>query len=262
MRHILLFCSLLLVIPCSIYSQTAPDGDELTKLLNDFLAGASRNDAKIHDRFWADDLIYTGSSGRRVSKADIMRDVTSAPPSKSDDPVTTFTAEDIRIHQYDSMAIVAFRLVGTTITNGSTRISNYLNTGTFLKRNGEWRVIGWQATKKPKPEEELKKEVMLAAYSLCRAISSADTVQIKSLTDESFIFAENGKQSAQQELLGTASKIKFTLPEGIEPAISVFGETSIVRYASKTTNTSVMLTFINSFGEWKAVAMDINTLIK
>ncbi|HEY2799027.1 MAG TPA: hypothetical protein VGI85_00400, partial [Chthoniobacterales bacterium] len=42
----------------------APDAAELTKLLKDFLAGASRNDVAMHDRFWADDLIYTGSSGR------------------------------------------------------------------------------------------------------------------------------------------------------------------------------------------------------
>ena len=38
-------------------AQTPPDSAELTKLLNDFLAGASRNDPAVHERFWADDLI-------------------------------------------------------------------------------------------------------------------------------------------------------------------------------------------------------------
>ena len=50
-----------------------PAAAELTKLLEDFLAGASRNDAEMHDRFWAEDLIYTGSAGRRVGKADILK---------------------------------------------------------------------------------------------------------------------------------------------------------------------------------------------
>ncbi|HWW74504.1 MAG TPA: hypothetical protein VNZ44_03860, partial [Pyrinomonadaceae bacterium] len=49
----------------------APDAAELTRLLNEFLAGAGRNDAAAHERFWAEDLVYTGSSGRRVGKADI-----------------------------------------------------------------------------------------------------------------------------------------------------------------------------------------------
>ena len=31
---------------------TAKDAAELTKLLNEFLAGASRNDPAVHDRFW------------------------------------------------------------------------------------------------------------------------------------------------------------------------------------------------------------------
>ena len=89
----------------------APDAVELTKLLKDFLAGASRNDAATHDRFWAEDLIYTGSSGRRLGKADIMRDVReeAAAPAKADAETAIFTAEDIRIQQDGATAIVAFR---------------------------------------------------------------------------------------------------------------------------------------------------------
>lgn len=127
----------------------APDGAELTKLLNDFLAGASRNDPAAHERFWADDLIYTASAGRRIGKADILREVhaeAAAPPS---DETTTYTAEDIRIQQYGNTAIVAFRLVGTTKKQGKTEVANYLNSGTFLKRDRKWQVVNWQATKIP-----------------------------------------------------------------------------------------------------------------
>ncbi len=98
-----------------VQAQTAPDAAELTSLLKEFLAGASRNDAAVHDRFWADDLIYTGSGGRRRSKAELMRDVRSAPAPKPTDPKTTYSGEDIRIQQYGNTAIVAFRLVGTTV---------------------------------------------------------------------------------------------------------------------------------------------------
>lgn len=134
----------------------APAAAELTKLLNDFLAGASRNDAEMHERFWADDLIYTGSSGRRIGKADIMRDVRAEAAPKPDEPATVYTAEDIRIQQYGDTAIVAFRLVGTTEKDGTKEVKNYLNSGTFLKRNGRWQVVNWQATIMPKADEQAK----------------------------------------------------------------------------------------------------------
>lgn len=146
------------LIACAFVSgssaQTAPDAAELTKLLQDFLAAAGKNDAAMHDRFWADDLIYTGSAGRRIGKADIMRDVRSEGPAKPDsEEVTTYSAEDIRIQEYGTTAIVAFRLVATTQAKGKTEISNYFNTGTFLKRDGQWRAVAWQATTIPKKEE-------------------------------------------------------------------------------------------------------------
>ncbi len=143
------FFSALLVFGFAIaaQAQTAPAAAELTKLLNEFLAGASHNDAAMHDRFWAEDVIYTGSSGRRRGKAEIMKDVRSAPAPKPGDAKTAYTAEDVRIQQYGNTAIVAFRLVATTEKDGKTEVANYLNTGTFLKRKGKWQVVSWQATK-------------------------------------------------------------------------------------------------------------------
>jgi hypothetical protein len=146
------------MLALGVHAQAAPDAGELTRLLKDFLVGASRNDAAIHDSFWAEDLIYTGSSGRRIGKADILRDTRSAVASKPGDPTTTYSAEDIRIQQYGTTAIVAFRLVGVTKSRDKTETVNYLNTGTFLKRNGRWQVVSWQATRMPRASEETRKE--------------------------------------------------------------------------------------------------------
>lgn len=132
----------------------APDAAELTKLLNDFLAGASRNDIAMHDRFWADDLIYTGSSGRRLGKAEIMKDVREEAAKPAQAETATYTAEDIRIQQYGTTAIVAFRLVGTTRKGDKTEVANYLDSGTFLKRDGQWKAVNWQATKMPAEGEK------------------------------------------------------------------------------------------------------------
>ena len=123
-----------------------PDAAELERLLAYFLDGASRNDIAAHQRFWADELVYTRSAGVRTSKAEILAELAKGPdPSE---PPTVYSAEDIRIQQYGDTAVVAFRLVGK-VGGDSPETLEFLNTGTFLKRNGEWRAVAWQATRVP-----------------------------------------------------------------------------------------------------------------
>ena len=126
--------------------EAAPDVAELKRLLAWFLDGASRNDAAVHERFWAEELVYTRSAGVRTDKAGILANVRKgADPAE---PPTAYSAEDVDVRQYGDTAIVAFRLVGK-VGGDNPDTLNFLNTGTFLKRNGEWRAIAWQATRMP-----------------------------------------------------------------------------------------------------------------
>jgi ketosteroid isomerase-like protein len=122
----------------------APAAKELTELLEYFLDGASRNDLKAHERFWADELVYTRSTGVRIGKADILEDIRKTPDP--DGPPVQYSAEDIRIQQYGDTAVVAFRLVGRSGDEAAPDEAHFLNTGTFVKRGGEWRAVAWQAT--------------------------------------------------------------------------------------------------------------------
>lgn len=157
-RNSILLAAILLLAGIAAAAQTAsaaPAAGELTDLLKYFLAGAGRNDAAVHDRFWADDLIYTRSAGVRINKAELMKGVRSAPSAKLGDPVTVYSAEEIQIHQYGKAAVVAFKLVGTTNrADGTKTVTNHYNTGTFVKRKGKWQAVAWQATATPKPAAE------------------------------------------------------------------------------------------------------------
>ncbi|MTI88307.1 MAG: nuclear transport factor 2 family protein [Balneolaceae bacterium] len=137
------------VFGSAAYAQDTSVKQEITNLLEKFLAGASVNDAQMHDRFWASDLIYTSSSGERYGKERIMNSIRQAPPRSDEAPKTQYTAEDITINLYGDMAVLAFKLVGTTTTAEGNSISYYLNSGTLLKRDGQWKVVNWQATKVP-----------------------------------------------------------------------------------------------------------------
>jgi ketosteroid isomerase-like protein len=155
-KRILLSSLVLLALACNLPAQnSAPDTAELTRLLQDFLAGAGKNDIAMHDRFWADELVYTSALGRRKGKADIMRELRAEPATpKPEEGTTVYTAEEIRIQQYGDTAIVAFRLAATTDKAGTKEVKNYLNTGTFLKRSGKWQVVAWQATALPPTTEK------------------------------------------------------------------------------------------------------------
>ena len=242
---------LILLVSCGVFAQTAPDAAELTKLLNDFLAGASRNDAAIHERFWADDLIYTRSAGRRVNKAEVMHDVRSTPPPKPTDPQTVYTAEDIQIQQYGNTAIVAFRLVATTETAGAKHVANLLNSGTFVKRDGKWQVVNWQSTRMPRTEAESKSEVTSASTAFQDAILAANLDQITALTDSTFVWTHGSVQTTRQQLLDDlrARKVKYEKPDPAQMSISVYGDTAVVHGANYT------MTFINQLGVWRAVAL-------
>lgn len=242
--------TLLLLLATTISAQTAPDAAELTKLLNDFLAGASRNDVAVHERFWADDLIYTRSAGRRVNKAEVMHDVRTTPPPKPTDPKTIYTAEDIRIQQYGDTAVVAFRLVATTEKN----VANLLNSGTFVKRDGKWQVVNWQSTRMPRTEAESKTEVTTANAALHEAIVSGDIDRLTALTDQTFVWTHGSTQTTRQQLFDDlrAKKVKYGRPDPAKVSISVYGDTAIVRGDSYT------LTFINQLGVWRAVSLHTN----
>jgi hypothetical protein len=269
MRRILSSLTMLLLAAAGAWAQAAPDAAELTRLLNEFLAGAGRNDAAVHERFWADDLIYTGSSGRRVGKADIMR---AAPAPKPDDPATVYTAEDVRIQQYGDTAVVAFRLVGTTRRGATTEVLKFLNTGTFLRRQGKWQAVSWQATRLPRPEEEVKKEVAAAEAALHQAMLAGDVKRLEALLDETFVrtFRDGSRQTRREVLEEIASgRLKFTKLETSGVTVDVYGDAAVVRGKSQRQRSAVpgaagdsapfelfyTLTLINRGGAWKAVAM-------
>ena len=143
--------ALVLFLAASPLLQAGSDETQLTQLLDDFMAGASVDDEAAHDRFWAEELVYTSSSGERFGKAEIMAGFDENAEPAEAGPATEYTAEDVRIQLYGETAVVTFRLVGTTQETPPV-VSQYFNTGTFLKRDGQWRAVAWQATKIPAPE--------------------------------------------------------------------------------------------------------------
>ena len=118
-------------------------------MLRDFLDAVGRgkeSDRLIFENFFADDVIYTSSSGIAINKEDIMKilDVTSPHRFRG-----SCTAEDIKVQPCDDTVIVNFCMVMHSENRGRPEISYFRNTGTFVKRSGRWQVVAWQATRAP-----------------------------------------------------------------------------------------------------------------
>ncbi len=248
------------------------DSVALVRLLDEFLAGAGRNDAEIHDRFWAEDLVYTGSGGRRVGKAEILRDVRSAPPPGPADPVTVYSAEEVRVRSYGAMAVVAFRLVATTGTAAGPAVARFLNTGTFAKRAGRWQAVAWQATRLPLPADSARAGAAAAAAAFQRALGAADTAAVAAGADPDFTWTEPGgaRLSRAAFLAGLGSAFRFAPPgrEGLE--VQLVGEVALVRgrlaYGARRSGVAppaardlreveCTLTLAQAGGAWRAVAL-------
>lgn len=130
----------LIAFPLFVNAQVE-DEKAISELVNTFLEKVDSKE--MHDRFWAEDLIYTSSSGKRHGKKTIMSGFSNeAEDSSANGP--TYTAEEMNVRVFNDMAVVTFKLVSM---NEKKERMEYLNSGTFIKRNNEWEVINWQATK-------------------------------------------------------------------------------------------------------------------
>jgi quercetin dioxygenase-like cupin family protein len=131
---------------------------EITALLTEFLSPERNPTRAAHERFWADDLVYTSSAGKVTSKAEILKSFDEVPgaeaskgqAAKAPEPEPVYSAEDVLVRPYGEMAALTFRLVARA-ADGS--VQTYRNSGTFLHRDGKWQATTWQATKVPPPGE-------------------------------------------------------------------------------------------------------------
>lgn len=137
----------LLLIP-ALFAQETNEKEVLENLLKEFLNGASENNAEIHDQFWADNLIYTSSNGERVTKQIIM-DGLDENSQNTNSVIPDYSAEETQIQLFDDMAVVAFKLVAISSDRDGEERMEFYNTGTFQKRNGQWKAVAWQATRIP-----------------------------------------------------------------------------------------------------------------
>src|SRR5689334_308237 len=121
-------------------AQDQATAKQVEQLVRHFLADVPKNDPKVFQDFFADDVIYTRAVGVTVNKADILKNISVR---SANEPGATYEGDDFTVHPYGNMAVINFRL----IQHNGAETNYFRNTGTFLKRKGKWQAVAWQATK-------------------------------------------------------------------------------------------------------------------
>ena len=124
--------------------------------LNEFLAGAA-DDRSVHERFWAEQLIYTSSSGERFGKAEIMAGFEQDEPAADiNSPQPNYSAANIEIRFENELALLTFTLMAESTGESGPSIQRYYNSGVLKNSATEgepphWQALLWQATRIPQP---------------------------------------------------------------------------------------------------------------
>jgi len=115
----------LAAVALSFAATAATPHDEIASLLNEFLTRV--DDIAMHERFWAEDLVYVSAAGVVRSKAEVDQ------------------SYDTSMKAAREMAAAGVDI----IMLGGVPIN--LSRGAFVKRDGRWQVVSWQATREEPP---------------------------------------------------------------------------------------------------------------
>ncbi|MAO68800.1 MULTISPECIES: nuclear transport factor 2 family protein [Idiomarina] len=143
MRYLLIVFTLLFSIT-SLAQESVEEAT--TKAVKAFLYGASINSPKAHDRFWAEELTYTSSSGNRFGKEHLMSGMKDAKAKDPEEVKVWYGAEDIEVKQFGDTVVFNFTL---TAEEEGKVTKYYYNTGVLIERDGRWKAVNWNATEVP-----------------------------------------------------------------------------------------------------------------
>ena len=142
-RQSLLITLLLLPLAFTAKAQNAGKNDvtmKMQSLRNALLA----KDSVTLSSLLADDVTYIHSSGFVQTKSQLIRDVMSGfQDYKSIEP------SDMNVRIYDNASVVTVKLKTSVIFGGKPTDLNLLVTLTWIKMNGDWKLVARESVKLP-----------------------------------------------------------------------------------------------------------------
>jgi len=118
----------------------------LTKIENDIMAGILKKDFAAFGRHFADDAVFTGPDGTVQTKTQLLADFKSG-----DLVIESSSISDMKVSVYGDAAVVTYATTDKGKYKKQDISGRYRWTDTFVRRNGEWKIVAGQGTPIPPP---------------------------------------------------------------------------------------------------------------
>ena len=99
-------------------------------------------DVPALERLLSDDLIYTHASGWRQTKAELLASIRSGELLYH-----FFASDDLNVRSYGNVVLVTGHAAAKVRAKGQELNVSLLYLEAYVKRDGRWQLVAWQATR-------------------------------------------------------------------------------------------------------------------
>jgi len=115
--------------------------DELVRRTHELCDAIAPGNQTPWKKYFADDCIYSDEKGRTMDKAKLVADITPMPAGHSG----AIKIANVQSRILGDTAVLSYDLNETETIFGQNMTARYHTTDTWLRRNGEWKIIATQA---------------------------------------------------------------------------------------------------------------------
>ena len=115
--------------------------DELVRRTQELCDAIAAGNQAPWKKYFADDCIFSDEKGRTMDKAKLVADITPMPAGHSG----TIKIANVQSRILGDTAVLSYDLNETGTIFGQNMTARYHTTDTWLRRNGEWKIIATQA---------------------------------------------------------------------------------------------------------------------
>jgi hypothetical protein len=139
--------AIILILLCGSNVGSAAERDaaitenELVRRTQELYDAVVPGDQAPWKKYFADDSIFSDEKGRTMDKAKLIADITPLPAGYSG----TIKLDRVQSRIYDNVAILSYDANETETIFGQKLSARYHVTDTWLRRDGDWQIVGSQA---------------------------------------------------------------------------------------------------------------------
>src|SRR6266581_9702694 len=115
--------------------------DELVRRTQELCDAIAPGNQAPWKKYYADDCIFSDEKGRILDKAKLIADITPMPTGYSG----TIKIGNVQSRILGDTAVLSYDANETETIFGQNMTARYHTTDTWLRRNGEWKIIATQA---------------------------------------------------------------------------------------------------------------------